>query len=193
MWFIVKVSKNSDEINIEKCFDDFETCWDAYSEYLKSPYSVDNAFLRICSANSESEAIEDIRAKRREDKEIAIKEKGSPERIIKEWAKVYGVDLNKAAEFTTENFREGKPKDVWASEASQKLKEIEYKALDGKMVKHIFKEPEYAHVDFKRVISTNVGVFHKIESYKLKYINGRWLIDELEVRDSEADIGGGEE
>ncbi len=193
MWFIVKITKNSDEVNIEKAFDSFETCWDVYSEYLKSPYKVENAFWRICSANSESEVIQDIRAKRREDKEIAIKEKGTPERIIKEWAKVYGVDLNKAAEFTTETFREGKPKDVWASETSQKLKESEYKALDGKVVKHVFKEPEYAHVDFRRGISTNEGVFNKIESYVLKYVNGRWLIDEVEVRDAEADIGGGEE
>ncbi|HEY7534770.1 MAG TPA: hypothetical protein VH878_02345 [Thermodesulfobacteriota bacterium] len=193
MWFIVKITKNSDEISIEKSFDSFETCWNVYTEYLKSPYSIENAFLRICSAKGESEAIEDIRAKRREDKEIAIREKGLPERIIKEWAKVYGIDLNKAAEFTTDNFREGKPKDVWASETFQKLKEIDYKALEGKVVKHIFKEPEHARVDFRRVISTKEGTFNKIESYKLKYINGRWLIDEVTVRDAEADIGGGEE
>ncbi|MCI0455193.1 MAG: hypothetical protein L0Y68_09390 [Candidatus Dadabacteria bacterium] len=193
MWFIVKITKNSDEVNIEKAFDSFETCWDVYNEYLKSPYKVENAFLRICSANSESEVIDDIRAKRREDKEIAIKEKGTPERIIKEWAKVYGVDLNKAAEFTTEKFREGKPKDVWASETSQKLKDIDFKAIDGKVVKHTFKEPEFARVDFRRIISTNKGTFHKIESYKLKSVNGRWFIDEVEVREAGADLGGGEE
>ncbi len=193
MWFIVKIVKNSDEVTIENGFDNFETCWGKYSEYLKSPYSVENAFLRICSGNSETEALEDIRAKRREEKEIAIKEKGSPDRVIKEWAKVYGIDMNKAAEFTTENFREGKPKNEWATETSQKLKEIDYKSLEGKVVQHIIKEPEYAQVDYRRVISTNNGTIHKIESYKLKSVNGRWLIDEVDVRDADADIGGADE
>src|SRR5713226_5664460 len=137
MWFVVKVTKDSDEVSIVQSFDKFDDCWDEYSRYLRSPYSVQNGFLRMCSANSEAEAVEDTKAKRREDKEIAIKEKASPERVIKEWAKVYGVDMNKAAEFTTEKFREGKPKDLWASEMSEKLKHIEYKAIQGKMAKHV--------------------------------------------------------
>jgi hypothetical protein len=193
MWFIVKITKENDEVRIEKCFDSFDACWDDYSQYLKSPYSVQNAFLRICSANSETEATENIKAKRHEDKEVVIKEKGLPERVIKEWAKVYGVDMNKAAEYTTERFREGKPKNVWALEISQNLKELDYKSIEGKVAKYIFKEPAYAFVDFRRVISTKEGKSHKMESYKLKNVNGRWLIDEVETRDAEAEIGGGEE
>ncbi len=193
MWFIVKITKENDEVRIEKSFDSFDACWDDYSQYLKSPYSVQNAFLRTCSADSEAEAIENIKTKRREDKETATKAKGLPEKVIKEWAKVYGVDMNKAAEYTTEKFREGKPKNVWASEISLKLKEFDYKSIEGKVAKHIFKEPEYAFVDFRRVISTKEGTFHKMESYKLKNVNGRWLIDEVETRDAEADIGGAEE
>lgn len=193
MWFIVKITKDSDEVSVTKSFDKFDACWEEYSQYLKSPYSVQNAFLRICFGNSETEAIEDIKAKRREDKEVAIKEKGSPERVVKEWAKVYGVDMNKAAEFTTENFREGKPKNVWASEIAQKLKEIDYKPIEGKVAKHVFRESEYALVNFRRVISTRDGTFHKMESYKLKNVNGRWLIDEVEITDAEAEIGAAEE
>ncbi len=193
MWFIVKIVKNSDEVIIENSFDNFETCWEKYREYLKSPYSVENAILRIYSANSETDAIEYIKAKRLEDKEIAIKEKGSPDRVIKEWAKVYGIDMKKAAEYTTDNFREGKQRDEWASEISQKLKEIGYKSLEGKVIKHIINEPNYAQVDYRRVISTNNGTIHKIEIYKLKSVNGIWLIDEVEIRDAEADIGGAEE
>ena len=193
MWFIVKIVKDGDEVNVTKSFDKFDACWEEYSQYLKSPYSVQNGFLRICFGNSETEAIEDIKAKRREDKEVAIKEKGSPERVVKDWAKVYGIDMNKAAEFTTENFREGKPKNLWASEISQKLKEIEYKPLEGKVAKHVFREPEYALVNFRRVISNRDGTFHKMESYRLKNINGKWLIDELETTDAEAEIEAAEE
>ncbi len=193
MWFIMKITKDSEEVSIIQSFDKFDDCWNEYSNYLRSPYSVQNGFLRICSANNEAEAIEDIKAKRREDKEIAIKEKGSPERVIKEWAKVYGVDMNKAAEFTTEKFREGKAKDLWASEMSKKLKEIDYKTIQGKVAKHIIGGSEYAFVDFRRTISTKDGSFHKMESYKLKNIGGRWLIDEVEIMDIEADLEGAEE
>lgn len=193
MWFIMKITKDSDEVSIVQSFDKFDDCWDEYSQYLRSPYSIQNGFLRMCSANSEAQAIGDIKTKRREDKEIAIKEKGSPERVIKEWAKVYGVDMNKAAEFTTEKFREGKPKDLWASEMSEKLKEIDYKAIQGKVTKHVLGGSEYAFVDFRRAISTKDGSFDKMESYKLKNIGGRWLIDEVEIRDAEADLGGAEE
>jgi len=193
MWFIVKITKESDEVSIVQNFDKFDDCWDEYSQYLRSPYSVQNGFLRMCSANSEAEAIENIKTKRREDKEIVIKEKGSPERVIKEWAKVYGVDMNKAAEFTTEKFRNGKPKDLWASEMSEKLKEIDYKPIQGKVAKHILGGSEYAFVDFRRAISTKDGPLHKIESYKLKNVSGRWLIDEVEIRDVYADLGEAEE
>ncbi len=193
MWFIVKITKDSEEVSIAQSFDKFGDCWDEYSRYLRSPYSVQNGFLRMCSANSEAEAVEDIKAKRREDKEIAIKEKGSPERVIKEWAKVYGVDMNKAAEFTTEKFREGKPKDLWASEMSDRLREIEYKTIQGKVAKRVLGGSEYAFVDFIRTISTKYGSSHKMESYKLKNIGGKWLIDEVEIRDAEADLGGAEE
>jgi hypothetical protein len=193
MWFIVKITKDSEEVSIAQSFDKFGDCWDEYSRYLRSPYSVQNGFLRMCSANSEAEAVEDIKAKRHEDKEIAIKEKGSPERVIKEWAKVYGVDMNKAAEFTTEKFREGKPKDLWASEMSERLREIEYKTIQGKVAKRILGGSEYAFVDFIRTISTKYGTSHKMESHKLKNIGGKWLIDEVEIRDAEADLGGAEE
>jgi hypothetical protein len=193
MWFIVKITKESDEVSIVQSFNKFDNCWDEYSQYLRSPYSVQNGFLRMCSASSEAEAVEDIKAKRREDREIAIKEKKSPERVIKEWAKVYGVDMNKAAEFTTEKFRNEKPKDLWASEMSEKLKEIDYKPIQGKVAKHILGGSEYAFVDFRRTISTKDGSSHIMESYKLKNVGGRWLIDEVEIRDAEADLGGAEE
>lgn len=193
MWFIVKITKDDDEVSIIQSFDKFDDCWDKYTQYLRSPYSVQNGFLRMCSADSEAQAIENIKTKRREDKEIIIKEKGSPERVIKEWAKVYGVDMNKAAEFTTEKFREGKPKYLWATEMSERLKGLDYKTLDGKVAKHILGGSEYAFVDFKRAISTKDGSSYKMESYKLKNVGGRWLIDEVEIRDVEADSGGAEE
>ena len=111
-------------------------------------------------------------------------EEHSPQDIVKEWIKYYGVDQSKASELTTLRLRDGRTKEVWAEETSIPLKQIGYKHLGGKVLAETKKKgrTEVA-VALRSTIDSIAGKSEQTEIYILVLKDGKWLIDEVIVRD----------
>ena len=108
----------------------------------------------------------------------------SPQDIVKEWIKVYGVDQAKASELTTLRLRDGRTKEAWAEETSIPLKQIGYKHLGGKVLAETKNRgrTEMA-VALRSIIDSIVGKSEQTEIYRLVLEDGKWLIDEVIVKD----------
>ncbi|MEE8423461.1 MAG: hypothetical protein V3S49_02885 [Thermodesulfobacteriota bacterium] len=108
----------------------------------------------------------------------------APKDIVKEWIEVYGVDQSKASELTTLRLRNGRTKSAWAEETSAPLKQLGYKHLGGKVLGDTIKRGKTeAAVALRSTIDTIVGKTEQTEIYILVLEDGKWLIDELLVRD----------
>jgi len=189
VWFIVKVFKDSDSIQVAKGFDSFNECWTDYTRYLSAPYDKESYYLEVCSADREEEALEKIKSLTQKVTAFGEVSSASIDSVVKDWAKAYGEDLSKAAELTTPNLRGGRPKDKWMEDTQKTLKEIDYKFLKGNVIKQIVRPGEWARVDFRKNISTKDGNTNIDETYLLKYVDGNWLIDEVKNADEESKEG----
>ncbi len=108
----------------------------------------------------------------------------APKDIVKEWIEVYGVDQSKASELTTLRLRNGRTKSAWAEETPAPLKQLGYKHLGGKVLGDTIKRGKTeAAVALRSTIDTIVGKTEQTEIYILVLEDGKWLIDELLVRD----------
>ena len=110
----------------------------------------------------------------------------TPSEVVMEWIEVYGVDLDKASELTTLEFRDGKTKEVWASEYYKFLKSAKYKHLGGKVIEEKI-EGDKAVVVLQAEIDTVAGSAKQKEFYLMKRINGQWLIDDIIVKEEEVE------
>ena len=109
----------------------------------------------------------------------------SPRITVIEWTRVYGIDLDRAAELTTIDFRDGKPKQVWAKEIWDTMEPIKYKHLGGTVIKEVI-EREEALVILQSEIDTIAGGAKQKEFYRMKRIDGKWLIDDIKVKEEES-------
>jgi hypothetical protein len=110
----------------------------------------------------------------------------TPSEVVTDWIKVYGVDMDKASELTTLEFREGKAKQVWASEYYKALKSAKYKHLGGKVIEEKI-EGDKAVVVLQAEIDTVAGSAKQKEFYLMRRINGEWLIDDIIVKEEEVE------
>jgi hypothetical protein len=110
----------------------------------------------------------------------------TPSEVVMEWIKIYGVDMDKASELTTIEFRDGKTKQVWASEYYKFLKSAKYKHLGGKVIEEKI-EGDKAVVVLQAEIDTVAGSAKQKEFYLMKRINGQWLIDDIIVKEEEVE------
>ncbi len=108
----------------------------------------------------------------------------SPHSTVDEWIKVYGVDQAKASELTTLRLRDGRTKEAWTEETSIPLKQMEYKHLGGKVIGDTIKRGKTeAVVVLRSTIDSIVGKSEQTEIYILVLEDGKWLIDEVIVKD----------
>lgn len=110
--------------------------------------------------------------------------KNLPSFTVIEWTKVYGIDLDRAADLTTIGFRDGRPKQVWAREIWETIEPIKYRHLGGTVIKEVI-EREEALVILQSEIDTIVGGAKQKEFYRMKKIDGKWLIDDIKVKEEE--------
>ncbi len=106
----------------------------------------------------------------------------SPSEVINLWTEVYGVEQGEAAELTTENLRNGKSKKEWIEYSYNALKQIGYKHLVGFIIGEEI-NGDKATVIMNSQVVTIVGSSWRKETYYLKQIDGKWLIDEIKVSD----------
>ena len=108
----------------------------------------------------------------------------SPQDIVKEWIKVYGVDQDNAAELTSIRLRRGVTKKAWAEDRYRKLRDIGYKHLGGRVLGEKIRDDGLeAMVVLRARIDSVVGISEQTEVYILVLEEGKWLIDEVSVRD----------
>ena len=110
----------------------------------------------------------------------------TPSEVVMEWIKVYGVDMDRASELTTLNFRDGKTKEIWASEYYKLLQSAKYKHLGGKVIEEKI-EGDRAVVVLQAEIDTVAGSAKQKEFYLMRRINGQWLIDDIIVKEEEVE------
>ncbi len=184
MWFLTKVSFEDDSVEITGSFADFKSCWEQFRKFLENPGIVENGAMRICEAADESEAEEIITRQRSEDIVIAAQQRGTPDRIVRQWARTYGVDMEKAVKLTTEGYRGGKSPEEWIAEELKVVAETGYDPGEGKgkIIKLIRKDSEYATVEFRMTVTTKEGPSPTTELYVLKNVDGKWLIHNIEKK-----------
>ena len=92
----------------------------------------------------------------------------------------YGSDMDKVAEFVTEDFREGKSKDEWATRKGKMLESFGYERLESE-IKQTVVHGDLAFVHVRAKIDTMVGHVEHDELYRVVNEDGTWRIDGLEV------------
>jgi hypothetical protein len=105
-----------------------------------------------------------------------------PGDIVREWIKVYGKDMDRAAQLTTLAFRNGKPRSLWAMQTYKNLNQIKYKHLGGTVIKKETKGKMSVVILQSRIYAIG-GYADQKEIYFLKRLDGRWRIDDIEVSD----------
>ena len=111
-------------------------------------------------------------------------EEKSPKAVVLQWIEVYGEDLDRASDLTTLEFRDNKTKKAWADKTSSILKSFKYKHLGGKIIAEKV-NGDYAVVILDARIDTIAGGAKQKELYELKRIDGKWLINDIVVKEEE--------
>ena len=92
----------------------------------------------------------------------------------------YGKDMDKVAEVVTDEFREGRSKDEWATRTGKMLKSYGYRRLTSE-IKQTVKHKDLAYVHVRAKIDTMVGHVEYDELYRIIRDGNTWKIDALEV------------
>ena len=92
----------------------------------------------------------------------------------------YGLDMDKVAEVVTDEFREGRSKDEWATRTGKILKSYGYNRLTSE-IRQTVKHEDLAYVHVRAKIDTMVGHVEHDELYRVVNEDGIWKIDGLEV------------
>jgi hypothetical protein len=118
---------------------------------------------------------------------ISHGEPTTPIEIVKLFDKCYGTaSMDDIPDHTTPNFRDNKPKSVWAVETFT-LNDIKYERLASSMVNSRINEDK-AIVLYEVKIKTAAGETSQKEIYLLIKEDEKWLIDDLVVTDEEIDL-----
>ncbi|KPJ65304.1 MAG: hypothetical protein AMJ45_05230 [Syntrophobacter sp. DG_60] len=109
----------------------------------------------------------------------------SPKKIVAIFDQVYGTsEMSSIASYTTGNFRDAKPKEVWVIDTWKVLKRLEYKRLNSKFIDSKI-EGNKAIVVLQTQIHATGGKVDQKEVFYLIKQDGTWKIDELVVTDEE--------
>jgi hypothetical protein len=92
----------------------------------------------------------------------------------------YGSDMGKVAEVVTDEFREGRSKDEWATRTGKMLKSYGYNRLTSE-IRQTVKHEDLAYVHVRAKIDTMVGHVEHDELYRVVRDGDTWKIDALEV------------
>lgn len=185
MWFLTRIGFSNEEVELLKSYTSFEDCWRDFREFLKDPESAKEGTLRICKAESETIALEKIKALCEEDREVALAQAGSPDRVVRQWVKNYGVNMAAAAKLSTDRLREGKSHEDWAAAEAARLASIGFNPGEGKgnILRLIQRGNETATVEFSRTVFTKEGKTNLLETYELRRVAGKWLIDSVKTKE----------
>jgi hypothetical protein len=105
----------------------------------------------------------------------------TPRQVVEQWLQLYPGNMDRAADMTTQKFREGVSKEEWIALREPFLKNLEMKYIRAKIVHEEIKEKE-AHVIVHAHIATLMDDHPQDELYILiPNSDGGWLIDQVEV------------
>ncbi len=109
------------------------------------------------------------------------------EKTVLLFAETYGTArMDEAAAITTAHFRDGMPGTVWVAAVWPKLEKLEYKKLKTEILSTKIDEDK-AVVVAQAEISTAGATAAQKEIYCLIRLQGRWLVDELEVLEDDVE------
>lgn len=112
----------------------------------------------------------------------------SPVDVVKLFSTDYGsANMDETAKYTTEHFRDNRPKSVWIVDTWRTLRQIEYKRLHGSVIGSKIKGNRAAVILDAR-IGTAAGETNQKEIYYLIKEGQKWLIDRLQVTDEDVNI-----
>ena len=109
----------------------------------------------------------------------------TPQEIVHIFMSAYGTsDVSKLACYTTPYFRNYKPEELWIIETWEKLKEIGYEHISGKILE-VRINGEHAVVVVSSRVKTLVGKTQQKEIYCLIKTPEGWKLDEIIVEDEQ--------
>lgn len=110
----------------------------------------------------------------------------TPKEVVQTWIQIYGKegDLERAVELTTLNFRDGRTKADWVYRYELILRQIRFEHLGGEVIDELTKEG-VSVISLKSKINTAAGGAIQMELYHLKKVDGKWLIDDIVVKELE--------
>ena len=106
----------------------------------------------------------------------------TPRQTVLQWTQIYGVDMDRASDFTTLEFREGMTKKDWASRYSEIIKAIGYKHMGGEVIAELTEDTRSMIVMNSKIMTVAGGV-DQVEIYELLRIGGTWLINNITVKE----------
>ncbi len=110
----------------------------------------------------------------------AVGSESSPSQVVQHWIAAYPKDLNTAATLTTARMRDGLSPESWVRTQKAPLANVQLRYLGGEILSEDVSSKE-AVVILKAHISTVIGEQVQRERYRVRRIDGQWLIDEVKV------------
>ena len=110
----------------------------------------------------------------------ALGSESSPSQVVQHWTTFYPKDLNTAVTFTTSKMRDGLSPESWVRTQKTPLANVQLRYLGGEILSEDVSGKE-AVVVLNAHISTVIGEQVQQERYRLRRVEGRWLIDEVNV------------
>ncbi len=104
----------------------------------------------------------------------------SPSQVVQHWLTVYPKDLDTAATLTTPTMRNDLTPERWIRQSKALLLNLALEYLDGQVPTEEI-TGNRAVVMLKAYLSTTIGDQVQRERYRLRRINGQWVIDEMKV------------
>ncbi len=112
----------------------------------------------------------------------------SPLDVVELFSAQYGnASMDETADYTTEDFRDNRPKSIWVVDTWRTLQRIEYRRLHSSIVGSKIKDNRAAVILNAR-IATSAGETNQKEIYYLIKQGQKWLIDRLQVTDEDVNI-----
>ena len=104
----------------------------------------------------------------------------TPSQIVQHWITVYPKDLDTAVTLTTTTLRDGPSPESWVRNRQTTLTNLVFQYLDGEVLSEEI-TGNRAVVTLKAYLSATLGDQVQRARYRLRRINGQWLIDEVKV------------
>ena len=95
---------------------------------------------------------------------------------------LFVTDLPQAATLTTTKMRDGLSPTDWVEKNATLLKDLQFKYLDGKVIKEESDEA-IATVTVQVRLYLVIGEVRRVETFTLKKVEGRWLIEGQEIQE----------